>query len=166
MDRFLGVPEGRTHMGGHWPHQSSLPAARREMSCNQERGHWTACLRGQGGTGSPAGRLGRAGRAHVSGKRMVRIVPGGPCQSSDSLPLRPGPFPANAPADSRSHQEEGCSACQEKVNSLGLLLLTLFADSERFPSGSSSRSFLPVTITLFNLDERSYLRSIILIFPV
>lgn len=61
---------------------------------------------------------------------------------------------------------EGIAAHQGKVNSLGLLLLTLFADREPFPPRSSSRAFLPVTITLFNLDECGYLRSIILIFPV
>lgn len=60
----------------------------------------------------------------------------------------------------------GLQLVREKSIPWGSLLLTLFADREPLPPRSSSRAFLPVTITLFNLDECGYLRSIILIFPV
>ena len=65
----FGVPESRTHMGGHTLHKSS-----RGISSSQECRHWTACLGAWRGHELPALRPRRAKSARVSHRVMCNSL--------------------------------------------------------------------------------------------
>ena len=88
---IFGVPESRTHVGGHTLHKSHWLATSKEISSNRECRHWTACLGGWRGHELPTLRPRRAKSAWVSHRVMCNSLR--PCGLQHTRLLCPWEFP-------------------------------------------------------------------------
>lgn len=118
----LSCSRGPPSDGGHKLHKSSWLAIRRQISFKQECRYWTVCQVVVGV--SPT--LGGLGEKQGSGmrERIMRMVVGGPCQTSGSVMLRQGPFSANAQVASEpwAGEGEGAQLVREKSGPWGFYL--------------------------------------------